>query len=134
MNNLWRIVPYLVATPKSTRLHYNVVYKPDWSVVRVYRQIKRAHKLVDEMNSERLINKCDTRFRNHHEPRWCDHNYPAICTDGYHWFGLKEAVKPPYTDEWKGKQIHLLRGQSDFLKYGDPEGDIEMLYRKRPTI
>lgn len=79
--------------------------------------------------------KCRREISSSDKPKWSDHNYPAICMCGsYNWFGLHEAVKPFYSDEWKGKEVTLLRGQSGFIKRGkNPSNkDIEGFYEVRP--
>lgn len=83
-----------------------------------------------------MINNCDQSFNNLDKPSWDEHDYPAICMcSNSNWFGLREAKKPPYSQEWKGKAVHLLSGKADFLKYGKCEWptDIEDLYEVRPV-
>lgn len=82
------------------------------------------------------MNNCSQKFENRDKPDWSDHDYPAICMCGSaNWFGLHEPIKPFYSEQWKGKEVTLLRGQADFLKYGEnPNGeDIETFYEVRPV-
>lgn len=76
------------------------------------------------------MNKC-----NHYKPKWDEHSYAAICMSGdSKWYGLHDAVKPFYNEEWKGKEVTLLRSQADFLKHGENPNnvDIELFYEVRP--
>lgn len=70
------------------------------------------------------------------KPKWEDHEYPAIClTDTGAWFGLHEAKKPFYNEEWKGKVVTIANGQGTFLKFCDCMSeitDIEECYEVRP--
>lgn len=81
------------------------------------------------------MNKCDQNFTNRDKPDWDDHDYPAICLGGNsNWYGLHEPIKPYYSEQWKGKEVTLLREQGDFLKYGEKTSpDIEDMFEVRPA-
>lgn len=81
------------------------------------------------------MNNCPQDFNNREKPLWSDHDYPAICICGDgNWFGLHDPVKPPYSDEWKGKEVHILREKGGFLKYGKSIDDIENGFEVRPKL
>lgn len=91
-------------------------------------------KMRDSFKSQKA-NNCNKSFYCKDKPLWSDHDFPAICMcGGGNWFGLHEAVKPFYSEQWKGKEVTLLRGQAEFLKHGENTGneDIENLYEVRP--
>ncbi|UTZ44527.1 hypothetical protein [Vibrio campbellii] len=70
------------------------------------------------------------------KPKWSDHDFAAICLTGNgDWFGLYEAVKPCYSDEWKGQEVTIAHGQGEFIKHGNITNliNIEQYYEVRPT-
>lgn len=71
------------------------------------------------------------------KPKWDEHNYAAICLTGNgDWFGLHEAKKPFYNNEWKGQEVTIARGQGEFIKHSEISNllDIEQHYEARPVV
>lgn len=83
-----------------------------------------------------MKNNCSQKPDDFSKPSWDEHDFPAICISGSgNWYGLLEAKKPFYTDEWKGKEVYLPAGTCQFLKYGEANGsDIEDMFEIRPNL
>lgn len=81
-------------------------------------------------------NDCNQDFKNREKPSWSDHDFPAICLSGNGaWFGLYEAIKPYYHDEWKGREVTIRNDQGEFLKWGDcvPCKKLDSMFEIRPS-
>ena len=68
------------------------------------------------------------------KPDWGTHNWPQIFNDGDgRWFGVRQGwkLKDHISNEWKGRQVHLLREDGEFLKYGE-HSDWENSLEQRP--
>ena len=87
-------------------------------------------------NDSSTSSNCNKSFDCKTKPSWDDHDFPAICMCGNsNWFGLYEAIKPHYSEQWKGKEVTLLASQATFLKFGENpyNKDIETFYEVRPV-
>lgn len=71
------------------------------------------------------------------KPKWDEHKFAAICLTGNgDWFGLYEAVKPFYSNEWKGQEVTIAHGQGEFIKHSNITNliNIEQYYEVRPIV
>lgn len=69
------------------------------------------------------------------KPSWNDHVWPQIFNDGEgHWFGVKEgwSLEAHISNQWKGRQVSLLREDGEFLCYGK-HPDWEESLEERPV-
>lgn len=98
------------------------------------RLLNYARKLVDakEFNAQAEQQEAPKRGR----PDWSSHGYDQIfqTSDG-NWFGARAGwdFKGHISDQWKGREVSLLRDDGGFLAYGEPNPDWESSLEQRPA-